>query len=111
MADKFILQKCFLVFFQVKPPPNIDDVIDDIMVELADKKSLINVYRDNDERIEMTNIIFIYSDLVNNADDLPSNSSANMTGDAIQQIMDSGLKRIKVSMKNITTKASLFCDF
>lgn len=65
-------------------------------MELADKESLINVYRDNDEMIEMTNIIFIYSDLVNAADELPSNSSVNMTQNDLQQIMDSGLKRIKV---------------
>ena len=65
-------------------------------MELADKESLINVYRDNDEMIEMTNIIFIYSDLVNAADELPSNSSVNMTQNDLQQIMESGLKRIKV---------------
>ena len=65
-------------------------------MELADKESLINVYRNNDEMIEMTNIIFIYSDLVNAADELPSNSSVNMTQNDLQQIMDSGLKRIKV---------------
>ena len=84
------------LFSKVKPPPDIDSVIGDVIGELSNKESSVNVYKESGQWVDMTNVIFIFSDLVNNAEDLPSNSSNNMTQEDLKKIMDIGLKRIEV---------------
>ena len=77
----------------------MDAVISEVDKQLLDKDANVNIYKESGNFLDMTHEIFLFGDVLNAAEDPPSKSSANMTQQDLQKIIDVGVKRIKVKKK------------